>query len=121
MRYKRVLLKLSGEALGEDNFAGAKRAAAEIKELKDAGLEIAIVNGGGNILRGRDVETLGLERTQADYMGMLGTVINALALQDALKKVGVKAIIQSAVNMPPIANLYSRDIALSALEDGKVV
>lgn len=121
MRYKRVLLKLSGEALGEDNFAGAKRAAAEIKELKDAGLEIAIVNGGGNILRGRDVETLGLDRTQADYMGMLGTVINALALQDALKKVGVKAIIQSAVNMPPIANLYSREVALSALEDGKVV
>ena len=121
MRYKRVLLKLSGEALGEDNFAGAKRAAAEIKELCDAGLEIAIVNGGGNILRGRDVETLGLERTQADYMGMLGTVINALALQDALKKQGVKAIIQSAVNMPPIADLYSRNIALSALENKNIV
>ena len=121
MRYKRVLLKLSGEALGEDNFAGAKRAAAEIKELCDAGLEIAIVNGGGNILRGRDVETLGLERTQADYMGMLGTVINALALQDALKKQGVRAIIQSAINMPPIADLYSRDIALSALENKNIV
>ena len=121
MRYKRVLLKLSGEALGEDNFAGAKRAAAEIKELCDAGLEIAIVNGGGNILRGRDVETLGLERTQADYMGMLGTVINALALQDALKKQGVKAIIQSAINMPPIADLYSRDVALNALENKNIV
>ena len=121
MRYKRVLLKLSGEALGEDNFAGAKRAAAEIKELCDAGLEIAIVNGGGNILRGRDVETLGLERTQADYMGMLGTVINALALQDALKKQGVKAIIKSAINMPPIADLYSRDAALNALENKNIV
>ena len=121
MRYKRVLLKLSGEALGEDNFAGAKRAAAEIKELCDAGLEIAIVNGGGNILRGRDVETLGLERTQADYMGMLGTVINALALQDALKKLGVKAIVQSAINMPPIADLYSRDVALNALENKNIV
>ena len=121
MRYKRVLLKLSGEALGEDNFAGAKRTAAEIKELCDAGLEIAIVNGGGNILRGRDVETLGLERTQADYMGMLGTVINALALQDALKKLGVKAIVQSAINMPPIADLYSRDVALNALENKNIV
>ncbi len=121
MKYKRVLLKLSGEALGEDNFAGARVVAAELKQLHNAGLEIAVVNGGGNIIRGRDVETLGLERTQADYMGMLGTVINALALQDVLKKQGMDAVIQSAVNMPPIANLYSRDVALNALNSNKIV
>lgn len=121
MKYKRVLLKLSGEALGENNFAGARAVAAEIKQLHNAGIEIAIVNGGGNIIRGRDVETLGLERTQADYMGMLGTVINALALQDVLKKQGIDAIIQSAVNMPPVANLYSREVALNALNSNKIV
>lgn len=121
MRYKRVLIKLSGEALGAGNFNGAKIAALELKELHDAGIEIAVVTGGGNILRGRDVENLGLERVQADYMGMLGTVINSLALADALKKQGVKAVIQSAINMPPIANLYSPEATLNALESGKIV
>ena len=93
-RYKRVLLKLSGEVLAGDrhfglDFDAMRRIGAELAEVHRAGVELCMVVGGGNMLRGRDVEKLGIERAQADYMGMLGTVVNALGLQDVLEKLGV--------------------------------
>jgi len=123
-KYKRVILKLSGEALavvggfGLD-FNVAKRIALEIKELVDMGVEVGTVVGGGNIWRGRSGE--GMDRTTADYMGMMATCINALALQDSLEQVGVKTRVQTAIEMKEIAEPFIRIRAMRHLEKGRVV
>lgn len=124
--YKRVLLKLSGEALmGEDaygiNRATIVRMAEEIAEVAKSGVELAIVIGGGNIFRGIAPGAQGMDRATADYMGMLATVMNALALQDALKNHGVMARVQSALNIDQVVEPYIRPKALRYLEEKKVV
>jgi len=126
MRYKRVLLKLSGEALmgnkgfGIDNERLA-RYASEIKEVLDQGVQLGIVIGGGNIFRGIQAEEGGMERTQGDYMGMLATMINSMALQAALEKIGVASRLQSAIDMKEIAEPFIRRKAVRHLEKGRVV
>ena len=112
-KYKRVVLKLSGEALaGQAGFGinppTIKEVVKELKEVHDLGVEIAIVVGGGNIWRGITGEEVGMERAQADYMGMLATVMNALALQDALENVGVPTRVQTSIDMRQIAEPYIR-------------
>jgi uridylate kinase len=123
--YRRVLLKLSGEA-----FAGpgetvdvnvTTRMAREIAEARELGTSIAVVVGGGNIWRGKPHEAAGMERATADYMGMLATVINALALQDAIERIGLEARTQTAIGMAQIAEPYIRRRALRHLEKGRVV
>lgn len=124
--YKRVLLKLSGEALmGDDNF-GINRdvlegIVAEIKQVVDAGIELAIVVGGGNIFRGVSSSATGMDRANADYMGMLATVMNAMALQDALESAGVAARVQSALQVQPAVESYVRGRAMAHLQKGRVV
>jgi uridylate kinase len=124
--YKRVLLKLSGEALmGEDAF-GINRATiaamvADIAEVVRSGVELAVVIGGGNIFRGVAGSTAGMDRATADYMGMLATIMNALALQDAMKHAGLTARVQSALRVDQVAEPYIRPKALRYLEEGKVV
>jgi uridylate kinase len=125
-RYKRVLLKLSGEALMGDRGYGIDPStvefmAAEIKKVVALDVEIAIVIGGGNIFRGVHASVEGMERTSADYMGMLATVINALALQNALEKLGVQTRVQSAIDMRELAEPYIRRKAVRHLEKGRVV
>lgn len=125
-QYKRVLLKLSGEALlGQREYgidpAMAQRLATEIKGVVDAGVELAIVVGGGNIFRGYAASVRGLDRATGDYIGMLATVMNALALQDAFEKVGVQTRVLSAIEMPQIAEPYIRRRAVRHLEKGRVV
>ena len=126
MKYKRILLKLSGESLmgnkqfGIDNDRLASYA-EQIKELHDARVEIAIVVGGGNIFRGVQAEAGGMERTQGDYMGMLATMINSMALQSALESVGVHTRLQSAIEMKEIAEPYIKRKAMRHLEKGRVV
>lgn len=126
MAYKRVLLKLSGEALmgnkgfGIDNDRLANYA-QEIKEAFDMGVQMGIVIGGGNIFRGIQAEEGGMERTQGDYMGMLATMINSMALQAALEKIGVDTRLQSAIEMKQIAEPYVRRRAMRHLEKGRVV
>jgi len=124
--YKRILLKLSGEALmGEDkygiNHTVMRRIVAEIEEISKLGVEIAIVVGGGNIFRGMKSANDGLERVTADYMGMLATVMNALALQDAMKLVGLVPRIQSALRIEQVVEPYIRGRAMRYLKDGRVV
>jgi len=126
MKYKRVLLKLSGEALmGEKNFGiDHKRLsiyAAEIKAAADAGVEIAIVIGGGNIFRGIQTDNGAIERVQGDYMGMLATMINSMALQSALESAGMDTRLQSAIKMEQIAEPFIRRRAVRHLERGRVV
>ena len=126
MSYNRILLKLSGEALlGERNHGvDPKRILAyskEIKEIVDAGIELAIVIGGGNIFRGVSGASNGIDRVQADYMGMLATVINAVALKDSLDRIGVQTRVQSAITMTSIAEPYIRLRAIRHLEKGRVV
>ena len=123
-KYKRVILKISGEALAGVSGFGldfnvAKRIALEIKELIDMGVEVGTVVGGGNIWRGRSGE--GMDRTTADYMGMMATCINALALQDSLEQVGVKTRVQTAIEMKEIAEPFIRRRAMRHLEKGRVV
>lgn len=123
-KYKRVILKLSGEALAGVSGFGldfnvAQRIALEIKELVDMGVEVGAVVGGGNIWRGRSGE--GMDRTTADYMGMMATCINALALQDSLEQVGVKTRVQTAIEMKEIAEPFIRRRAMRHLEKGRVV
>lgn len=123
-KYKRVMLKLSGEALAGDNgfgldFTVATKIALEIKELIKMGVEVGLVVGGGNIWRGRSGE--GMDRTTADYMGMLATCINALALQDSLEQAGVKTRVQTAIEMKEIAEPFIRRRAMRHLEKGRVV
>ena len=124
--YKRILLKLSGEALmGEDRYginqAVMGRIVAEIEEINKLGVEIAIVVGGGNIFRGMKSANDGLERVTADYMGMLATVMNALALQDAMKLVGLVPRIQSALRIEQVVEPYIRGRAMRYLKDGRIV
>ncbi len=126
MKYKRILLKLSGEALmGQKQFGidneRLKQYADEIKTIVDAGLEVAIVIGGGNIFRGVQAEEGGMERTQGDYMGMLATVINSMALQSALESAGMDTRLQSAIELKQIAEPFIRRRAVRHLEKGRVV
>ena len=123
-KYNRVMLKLSGEALAGENGFGldfnvCTRIALEIKELVDMGIEVGAVVGGGNIWRGRSGE--GMDRTTADYMGMLATVMNALALQDAMENHGVATRVQTAINMQQVAEPYIRRRAIRHMEKGRVV
>ncbi|MBI2447856.1 MAG: UMP kinase [Candidatus Omnitrophica bacterium] len=124
--YKRVVLKLSGEALqGEEGYGidpeVVTSIAYQIKEIRELEVEISIVIGGGNIFRGSPAHGDGMDRTTADYMGMLATVINALALQDALEKIGVFTRVQTAIEMQELAEPYIRRRAIRHLEKGRVV
>lgn len=126
MKYKRVLLKLSGEALmGEKEFGidhnRLKEYAQQIKDVVDDGVELGIVIGGGNIFRGIQGEKGGIERTQADYMGMLATMINSMALQSALEAEGLETRLQSAITMKQIAEPFIKRKAVRHLEKGRVV
>lgn len=126
VKYKRVLLKLSGEALAGERGYGidpetVNSIAAEIKDVYDLGVEIAIVVGGGNLWRGEAGAKLGMERAQADYVGMLGTTMNALALQDALESHNVPTRVQTAIEMRQVAEPYVRRKAVRHLEKGRVV
>lgn len=124
--YKRILLKLSGEALmGEDSYginrATISRIVEEIKEVVDLGVQVAVVIGGGNIFRGVAPAAEGMDRATADYMGMLATVMNALALQDAMRHIGLISRVQSALNIEQVAEPYIRGKAIRYLEEGRVV
>ena len=126
LKYKRVLLKLSGESLmGKKQFGISpdilRHYAQEIKGLIDAGVEVAVVIGGGNIFRGLQAAASGIDRVQGDYMGMMATVINGLALQSALESVGVYTRLVSAIEMKAIAEPYIRRRAIRHLEKGRVV
>jgi uridylate kinase len=126
IRYKRILLKFSGEALmGEQNFgidpAVLKRIAAEVKGLIDAGVEVAIVIGGGNIFRGVSLAASGMDRATADYMGMLATVINSLAIQDAMEQEGLKVRVMSALPIQSVCEDYIRRRAIRHLEKKRVI
>ena len=125
-KYQRILLKLSGEALAGDQGYGIapdviNGIAAEIKEVIDLGVQVALVIGGGNIFRGLAASSKGMDRASADYMGMLATVMNSLAMQDALEKQGVVTRVQSAIEMQQIAEPYIRRRAVRHLEKGRVV
>jgi len=126
IKYRRILLKLSGEALAGEQGYGIdpdviNGIAAEIKEVSTLGVEIAVVIGGGNIFRGLAASSKGMDRASADYMGMLATVMNSLAMQDALEKQGVVTRVQSAIDMQQIAEPYIRRRAVRHLEKGRVV
>lgn len=126
IKYRRILLKLSGEALAGEQGYGIdpdviSGIAAEIKEVIDLGVEVAVVIGGGNIFRGLAASSKGMDRASADYMGMLATVMNSLAMQDALEKQGVVTRVQSAIDMQQIAEPYIRRRAVRHLEKGRVV
>lgn len=125
-RYKRVLLKLSGEALAGDAGFGIDPAvvsdlAEQIKEIVDDGVQLAIVVGGGNFFRGLAGSTEGMDRAQADYIGMLATCMNALALQDAFERAGVPSRVQSAITMQQVAEPYIRLRSVRHMEKGRVV
>ncbi|MCM0084284.1 UMP kinase [Geomonas sp. Red32] len=124
--YKRVLLKLSGEALGGEQGYGIDpqtitAIAREVKAVVEAGVELCLVIGGGNIFRGLAASSKGMDRASADYMGMLATMINSLAMQDALEKAGVDTRVQSAIGMAEVAEPYIRRRAIRHLEKGRVV
>ncbi len=124
--YKRIMLKISGEALmGEDSYginrATIERIVAEIAEVVGLGVEVGIVIGGGNIFRGVALGAAGMDRATADYMGMLATVMNALALQDAMRRVKLVSRVQSALNIEQVAEPYIRGKAMRYLEEGRVV
>ena len=125
-RFKRVLLKLSGEALMGPDAYGINRQTiteivAEVKSIVDLGVQVAVVIGGGNIFRGVAPGATGMDRAQADYMGMMATVMNALALQDAMKTAGMNARVQSALNIEQVVEPYIRGRAIRALEQGRTV
>ncbi len=125
-KYNRILLKLSGESLMGDRSFGLDpkmlaQYALDIKAVTDLGVQVALVIGGGNIYRGMNEAETGIERAQGDYMGMLATMINGIALQASLEKVGVKTRLQSAINMEQIAEPYIRRRAIRHLEKGRVV
>jgi len=126
MKYKRILLKLSGEALMGDNQYGIdpnrlEQYASEIRKVRDEGVEIAIVIGGGNIFRGVDAERTGIDRVQGDYMGMLATVINAMALQSSLEKHGMFTRLMSGIKMEQVCEPFIKRRAVRHLEKGRVV
>src|ERR1700747_1587106 len=125
-KYGRILLKLSGEALGGETGIGIspeaiQDMAQQIREVRDLGVQVVVVVGGGNIFRGLSGSERGIERATGDYMGMLATVINALALQDALEKIGVATRVQSAISMAQVAEPFIRRRAQRHLEKGRVV
>jgi uridylate kinase len=125
-KYQRILLKLSGEALGGNSGTGIDAdsvtdMARQIREVRELGVEVVVVIGGGNIFRGLQGSERGIERATGDYMGMLATVINALALQDALEKQGVATRVQSAITMHQVAEAFIRRRAVRHLEKGRVV
>ena len=124
--YKRILLKLSGEELmGEQGYGidadVLKYLADELAQVHDLGVEIAVVIGGGNILRGKTAADEGMDRAQSDYMGMLATVINALALQDALEHAGLSTRVQTGIEMPSVAEPFIRRRAIRHMEKGRIV
>ncbi len=124
--YRRILLKLSGEALAGDNEHRIDEKvvhtiAEEVLEVSRSGVEVALVIGGGNIYRGADGERMGMDRVTSDYMGMLATIINALALQNALERLGAITRVQSAIEMSKVAEAYVRRRALRHLEKGRIV
>jgi uridylate kinase len=127
LMYHRILLKLSGEALCSQNVGfgidaeTVRRIANEIKRVHDLGVEVALVIGGGNIWRGADAAATGIDRATADYMGMLATVMNSLAMQDAMEKLGMVTRVQTAIEMPPVAEPFIRRRAVRHLERGRVV
>jgi uridylate kinase len=123
---KRLLLKLSGEALAGEDKIGidpviVQHFAQEIKQVVDAGFSLGIVVGGGNIWRGRQAEAIGMDRASADYMGMLGTVINALALGNTLKQLGVECRVMTSMSIPSVAEPYLQNKALAHLDKGYVL
>lgn len=125
-KYGRILLKLSGEALGGEAGIGispeaVRNMAEQVREVRDLGVQVVVVVGGGNIFRGLPASERGIERATGDYMGMLATVINALALQDALEKIGVATRVQSAITMAQVAEPFIRRRAVRHLEKGRVV
>jgi uridylate kinase len=125
-KYSRILLKLSGEALGGPTGLNispeaVQNMAAQIREVRDMGVQVVLVVGGGNIFRGLSGSKRGIERATGDYMGMLATVINALALQDALEKIGVATRVQTAISMAQVAEPFIRRRAVRHLEKGRVV
>jgi uridylate kinase len=125
-KYSRILLKLSGEALGGDTGVGicaeaVQSMAEQIREVRELGVQVVVVVGGGNIFRGLPGSERGIERATGDYMGMLATVINSLALQDALEKIGVPTRVQSAIAMAQVAEPFIRRRAVRHLEKGRVV
>ncbi len=126
LAYSRILLKLSGEALCAHTGFGidaetVRRVAGEIKRVHDLGVQVALVIGGGNIWRGADAAATGIDRATADYMGMLATVMNALAMQDAMEKLGMVTRVQTAIEMPPVAEPFIRRRAVRHLEKGRLV
>ena len=126
MKYKRIVLKLSGESLAGDGTYGinpeeVEELAKQVKRIHDKKLEVAVVVGGGNIWRGLSGSAKGMDRASADYMGMLATVMNALALQDSLEKMGVFTRVQTAIEMREVAEPYIRRRAVRHLEKGRVV
>ena len=126
LKYRRVLIKLSGEALMGDDAYGIspeviRRIASEVNDLIEAGVEVAIVIGGGNIFRGAGLAAAGIDRVTGDHMGMLATVINSLAMQDALERLGVIARVMSAISINEICEDYIRRKAVRHLEKGRVV
>src|SRR6476619_1917090 len=125
-KYSRILLKLSGEALGGDKGTSispeaVKNMADQIREVRELGVQVVVVIGGGNIFRGLPGSERGIERATGDYMGMLATVINSLALQDSLEKIGVATRVQSAITMAQVAESFIRRRAVRHLEKGRVV
>lgn len=125
-RWDRVLLKLSGQAFSGKEKLGicpdtVKSIAGDIKAVREAGIDIAVVIGAGNIIRGEAASTQGMDRATADYMGMLGTVINAMALQDAIEKLGIESRVQSAIHMQEVAEPLIRRRAIRHMEKGRVV
>ncbi|MBQ7733752.1 MAG: UMP kinase [Synergistaceae bacterium] len=125
-KFKRILLKLSGEVLAGDKHTGldfrtVKNFAQDLAKIHSAGFELSLVIGGGNMLRGRDALDYGIDRVSVDSIGMLGTVMNSLALKAALQNLGTPAQVLSAVGMPPLAELYNREKARDLLSSGHVV
>jgi uridylate kinase len=125
LKYRRILLKLSGEALGGQGYGidaeTVQRIAGEVKRVRDLGVEIAMVIGGGNMWRGADAAATGIDRATADYVGMLATVMNSLVMQDAMEKLDMVTRVQTAIEMPPVAEPFIRRRAVRHLEKGRVV
>ncbi len=125
LKYRRILLKLSGEALGAPgtgiDAATVRRIAAEVRRVHVLGVKIAMVIGGGNIWRGADAAATGIDRATADYVGMLATVMNSLVMQDAMEKLGIATRVQTAIEMPPVAEPFIRRRAVRHLEKERVV
>lgn len=125
LKYRRILLKLSGEALGAQgtgiDAVTVHNIAAEVRRVHTLGIQIAMVIGGGNMWRGADAAATGIDRATADYVGMLATVMNSLVMQDAMEKLGMETRVQTAIEMPPVAEPFIRRRAERHLEKGRVV